>query len=200
MSASRDAFLHRKTTETDIQLRLCLDGDGLATVNTGIPFLDHMLTLFAQHGLFDLEVTAAGDNQVDYHHTVEDLGLVLGAVLSDALQNREGIERYGFFILPMDEVLVRTAIDLGGRPFLDYRVEAPEMRIRDFNLSLLREFFQAFAYRSGANLHIRLEAGSEPHHIAEGIFKSFARALCGAVRRDPRRKGKVPSTKGTLTR
>jgi imidazoleglycerol-phosphate dehydratase len=198
MADPRVADISRKTNETDIKLRLYLDGVGQSKINTGIPFFDHMLDLFARHGLFDLEVEAVGDLSVDYHHTVEDVGLVLGQAVAQAIGSKAGLQRYGFFILPMDEVLVRVAMDLSGRPLLDYRAPVGAERIRDFNLSLLREFFQAFANEAGANLHIKLEAGTEPHHVAEGIFKCFARALDMATVIDSRRGQQVPSTKGTL--
>ena len=198
MADPRIADKNRDTSETDIYLKLYLDGVGKGDIDTGIPFFDHMLELFARHGLFDLEVKAKGDISVDYHHTVEDVGLVLGSVLRDAVGSKAGINRYGFYLLPMDEALVQIAIDLSGRPLLDYRAPVGNERIRDFNLSLLREFFQAFTNEAQCNLHIRLEAGSEPHHIAEAIFKGFARALDMATAIDPRRGKEVPSTKGTL--
>lgn len=198
MADPRIAEKHRKTSETDIYLKLYLDGVGTSSIETGIPFFDHMLELFSRHGLFDLEVKAKGDLKVDYHHTVEDVGLVLGAVLREAVGSKAGLNRYGFFLLPMDETLVQVAMDLSGRPLLDYRAPVGNERIRDFNLSLLREFFQAFTNEAQCNLHIRLEAGSEPHHIAEAIFKGFARALDMATAIDPRRGQAVPSTKGTL--
>ncbi len=194
----RIATVERKTTETNISLTLNLDGQGESKLATGIPFFDHMLELFARHGLFDIEVRADGDLQVDYHHTVEDMGMVLGQVVKEALGDKLGIRRYGFFILPMDETLARVALDLGGRPVLVYKVEAPEPFVRDFNIGLLREFFQAFANAAGANVHISLEYGDEPHHIAEAIFKAFSRALDIASGIDPRQKGRLPSTKGRL--
>ena len=194
----RIATVERKTTETSISLTINLDGRGASKLATGIPFFDHMLELFARHGLFDIEIKADGDLQVDYHHTVEDMGMVLGQVVKEALGDKFGIRRYGFFILPMDETLARVALDLGGRPVLVYQVEAPEPFVRDFNISLLREFFQAFANAAGANVHISLEYGDEPHHIAEAIFKAFARALDIATSIDPRQEGSLPSTKGRL--
>ncbi|MGF1450136.1 MAG: imidazoleglycerol-phosphate dehydratase HisB [Opitutales bacterium] len=195
----RVARLERNTAETRIELELSIDGTGSAQVDTGIPFLDHMMTLFARHGLFDLKVTARGDLDVDYHHTVEDVGIVLGQALKDALGDKKGIARYGFFILPMDECLARVALDLSGRTVFVYEVpNPPNAMIRDFNLGLVREFWQGFANTVGANLHQKLEYGSEPHHIAEALFKCTARALDAATRIDPRQSGSLPSTKGLL--
>lgn len=198
MAQTRIASIARKTAETDIQLKLNLDGSGRYSNSTGIPFFDHMLDLFARHGLFDLEVLATGDLAVDYHHTVEDVGIVLGEAVKVALGDKKGIFRYGFFILPMDECLSRVALDLSGRPLMVYEVEAREYFVRDFNIQLVREFFQAFANSVGANLHVRLEYGDEPHHIAECIFKCFARALDAATSVDPRQVDSLPSTKGLL--
>ncbi|MDP0499073.1 MAG: imidazoleglycerol-phosphate dehydratase HisB [Verrucomicrobiota bacterium JB022] len=197
MAAQRVAEIQRDTTETQIRLRLNLDGTGDKQIATGIPFLDHMLELFARHGMFDLSVKAAGDLAVDYHHTVEDVGIVLGEALKKALGDKKGIRRYGFFILPMDECLSRVALDLSNRPYLVYDVAA-RGNIRDFNLLLVREFFQGFANAAGANVHIKLEYGEEPHHVAECIFKCFARALDAATEIDPRQKDSLPSTKGLL--
>jgi len=195
----RTAHIERDTTETKIALTLNLDGKGDSAIETGIPFFDHMLDLFTRHGLFDLSLRADGDLAVDYHHTVEDVGIVLGEAVKAALGKKLGIRRYGFFLLPMDECLARVAIDLSNRPLMVYKVEASEVFVRDFNIQLLREFFQAFANSVGANLHINLEYGDEPHHIAESIFKAFARALDMAVSIDPRQANSVPSTKGLLT-
>ncbi len=197
MADTRTARLKRDTHETKIELTLSLDGTGQSAIDTGIPFLDHMLTLFARHGLFDLEVRAKGDLSVDYHHTVEDVGLVLGMALKQAVGDKRGMRRYGFFLLPMDETLARVALDLSNRPAFVYQVAA-DGSIRDFHLSLVREFFQAFANEAGANLHIAIEYGDEPHHVAEAIFKGFARALDMATQIDPRACGALPSTKGTL--
>lgn len=194
----RLARITRTTRETDITLSLKLDGTGQSEVATGIPFLDHMLDLFARHGLFDLEVTARGDTAVDYHHTVEDVGLVLGAAVRQAVGQKRGLCRYGFFLLPMDETLARVALDLSNRPILVYRVEAQATRIRDFDLHLVREFFRAFAAEAGANLHVQIDYGDDPHHMAEALFKAFARALDAATRIDPRLEGRVPSTKENL--
>ncbi len=199
MANARIATKERKTHETQIALELSLDGTGQSSINTGIPFFDHMLELFARHGLFDLTVKAAGDLQVDYHHTVEDVGIVLGEAFKEALGEKRGIRRYGFFLLPMDECLAQVALDLSNRPFLVYQVEAETVFVRDFNIHLFREFFQAFANSVGANLHLRLVYGNEPHHIAEGLFKGWAHAMRMACERDLRRGDELPSTKGKLT-
>jgi imidazoleglycerol-phosphate dehydratase len=179
-------------------LSIDLDGSGEGKIDTGVPFFDHMLTLFAKHGLFDLAVKAKGDVAVDYHHTVEDVGLVLGGAIRQALGEKLGIRRYGFFYLPMDESLVRVVVDLGGRPHLVYSADAPTMFVRDFNLVLVKEFCRAFSNALGANLHVALIYGEDPHHVAEAIFKGLARALDLATSVDPRTEGKLPSTKGTL--
>ena len=198
MEEPRTVQVNRKTAETDISLRLTLDGKGRCEAATGIPFLDHMFSLFARHGLFDVELKAHGDVEVDYHHTVEDIGIVLGQAVKKALGDKLGICRYGFFLMPMDETLARVALDLGGRPALVYRVESRERLVRDFNIGLVREFFQAFANTAKANVHIELLYGDEPHHIAEAIFKGFARALDKASSIEPRQADQLPSTKGTL--
>ncbi len=199
MAEPRIASAERHTSETRITLSLNLDGTGQSSIETGIPFFDHMLELFARHGLFDLTVRAEGDLAVDYHHTVEDVGIVLGEVLKEALGEKRGIRRYGFFVLPMDECLAQVVLDLSNRPLMVYRVEAAESFVRDFNIHLFREFFQAFANSVGANLHLRLIYGDEPHHIAEAIFKAWAQALRMACERDPRRGDALPTTKGKLT-
>ncbi len=199
MAGKRVATVERKTQETEITLTLEVDGTGRGSIETGIPFFDHMLTLFARHGLFDLDLAAKGDVEVDYHHTVEDVGLVLGEAFKRALGDKKGIRRYGFFILPMDECLARVAIDLSNRPHLAYRVPVAPGYVRDFNVALVREFFQAFTNALGANLHASLEYGDEPHHIAEALFKALARALDAACGHEPRSQGEVPSTKGVLT-
>jgi imidazoleglycerol-phosphate dehydratase len=198
MAQNRIATIKRKTAETDISLTLALDGQGTAKISTGVPFLDHMLTLFAKHGLFDLEVVAKGDVEVDYHHTVEDVGLVLGEACKQALGDKLGIRRYGFFILPMDESLARVVIDIGGRPHLEYAAEPPTMFVRDFNIVLVKEFCRAFSNALGANLHVKLEYGEEPHHVAEAIFKALARALDVATQIDSRAATLLPSTKGKI--
>lgn len=198
MAQNRIATIKRKTAETDITLTLTIDGQGVANISTGVPFFDHMLTLFAKHGLFDLHVDAKGDVAVDYHHTVEDVGLVLGEAFKQALGDKLGIRRYGFFILPMDESLARVVVDIGGRPHLVYSADAPTMFVRDFNIVLVKEFCRAFSNALGANLHVKLEYGEEPHHVAEAIFKSLARALDVATQIDPRAHGQLPSTKGKI--
>jgi len=197
-STERVATVTRKTAETDIALTLGIDGRGASKIDTGVPFFDHMLTLFAKHGLFDLEITAKGDTDVDYHHTVEDVGLVLGQAFKEALGEKLGIKRYGFFILPMDESLARIVVDIGGRPHLVYEAEPPTMFVRDFNIVLVKEFCRAFSNALGANLHVQLVYGEEPHHVAEAIFKCLARALDVATQIDPRAADLLPSTKGKL--
>lgn len=198
MAEARTAQLTRNTKETRIQAELNIDGTGESSIETGIPFFDHMLTLFARHGLFDLKLKAEGDIEVDYHHTVEDTGIVLGQLVKEALGEKRGIRRYGFFLLPMDESLARVAIDLSNRQAFVYKVAASDVMVRDFNIGLVKEFFQAFANEACCNLHINLEYGDEPHHIAESIFKSFARALDSATEIDPRTGDRIPTTKGML--
>ncbi len=199
MAEDRIANVSRETKETHVSIELALDGKGEGKINTGAPFFDHMLELFARHGFFDLTVEASGDVEVDYHHLVEDVGLALGKALRDALGDRGGIARYGFFVLPMDETLVTVALDLSNRPALVYDAEIPVSFVRDFNVNLFKEFFQAFANEAGANLHVRLEHGEEPHHVVEAVFKAFAKALDAATLLEPRLGGAVPSTKGTLS-
>ena len=194
----RVATVLRKTAETDIALSLAIDGRGRSEIATGVPFFDHMLTLFAKHGLFDLTVKAKGDVEVDYHHTVEDVGLVLGQAFKEALGDKVGIKRYGFFILPMDESLARIVVDVGGRPHLVYEANAPTMFVRDFNIILVKEFCRAFSNALGANLHVQLVYGEEPHHVAEAIFKCLARALDMATQIEPRAADLLPSTKGKI--
>jgi imidazoleglycerol-phosphate dehydratase len=198
MAQNRIATIKRKTAETDITLTLAIDGQGASNISTGVPFFDHMLTLFAKHGLFDLDVAAKGDVDVDYHHTVEDVGLVLGEAFKQALGDKLGIRRYGFFLLPMDESLARVVVDIGGRPHLVYEAEAPTMFVRDFNIVLVKEFCRAFSNALGANLHVKLEYGEEPHHVAEAIFKGLARALDVATQIDSRAATLLPSTKGKI--
>ena len=198
MAKTRTAKLTRNTKETRILAELNIDGSGESSIDTGIPFFDHMLTLFARHGLFDLTVKAEGDIDVDYHHTVEDTGIVLGQLVKDALAEKRGLRRYGFFLLPMDECLARVAIDLSNRQAFVYKVESGDPMVRDFNIGLVKEFFQAFANEACCNLHINLEYGEEPHHVAESIFKSFARALDSATQIDPRLGDSIPTTKGML--
>ena len=197
MSAIRTAEVSRKTAETDICCAITLDGSGKAEVNTGIPFLDHMLILFARHGLFDLKVSAKGDLEVDCHHTMEDLGLVLGEVFAKAAGDKAGIRRYGSFLLPMDETLVMIALDLSGRPGLYYDVTPPAQQLNGIDTRLFHEFFQAFCVKCGLNMHIRMIASCETHHLFEAIFKGVAKALDQATSYDERIQG-VLSTKGTL--
>lgn len=197
-AASRTATISRATAETDITLTLAVDGRGKAKIDTGVPFFDHMLTLFAKHGLFDLEVSAKGDVAVDYHHTVEDVGLVLGQAFKEALGSKVGIKRYGFFLLPMDESLARVVVDVGGRPHLVYEANPPTMFVRDFNIVLVKEFCRAFSNALGANLHVQLVYGEEPHHVAEAIFKGLARAMDAATQIEPRAADLLPSTKGKI--
>jgi imidazoleglycerol-phosphate dehydratase len=194
----RSATVERKTAETDIALTLAIDGRGAANIDTGVSFFDHMLTLFAKHGLFDLTVKAKGDTDVDYHHTVEDVGLVLGQAFKEALGDKVGIRRYGFFLLPMDEALARVVVDVGGRPHLVYAAEAPTMFVRDFNIALVKEFCRAFSNTLGCNLHVQLIYGEEPHHVAEAIFKGLGRALDAATQIEPRAADLLPSTKGRI--
>ena len=198
MAKARIANLSRKTAETDIVLKLGIDGTGVSKIDTGVPFFDHMLTLFAKHGLFDLEIKAVGDVEVDYNHTVEDVGLVLGDAFKQALGDILGIRRYGFFFLPMDEALARVVVDLSGRACLVFDAVPPTMFVRDFNLILVKEFSRAFSNALGCNLHVKLEYGEEPHHVAEAIFKALARAMDEATRIDERAAGSLPSTKGSL--
>ena len=193
----RESTLARKTRETDIEITLKLDGTGKSSIATGIGFMDHMLELFARHGKFDLTVKAKGDLDVDAHHTMEDMGLVLGEVFAKALGDKAGIRRYGSFLLPMDESLVLIALDLSGRPMLVYDLVPPVEKVGTLDTALFHEFFQAFCVKAGVNLHIKLLAGGEIHHIFEAVFKGLARALEQAVSKDPREKG-VPSTKGIL--
>lgn len=193
----RTATINRKTAETEIQLTLNLDGSGNAQIATGIGFFDHMLTLFAKHALVDLGVSATGDLAVDFHHTVEDVGICLGKALSEALGDKQGIVRYGSKTLPMEETLVTSALDLSGRIWLVYRVAFPTERIGQFDTELVETFWQAVAANSLMNLHLVLHYGTNGHHIAEALFKATARALREAVSIDPRQSG-VPSSKGVL--
>ena len=196
----REVEITRDTKETKISFKLNIDGSGQADISTGIAFLDHMLQLFARHGFFDLSIEAKGDIEVDYHHLVEDMGISMGQAVKEALSDKAGIRRYGFFVLPMDETLATVALDISNRGYLVYDVDCPNPQVRDFNIHLFKEFFQAFANEVACNLHIRLEYGDEPHHVAEAIFKGFAKALDLATQAEPRLAGKVPSTKGTLSK
>lgn len=193
----RTARIERKTRETAIVASLVIDGTGAASIDTGIPFLDHMLELLTRHSLCNLALQATGDLHVDYHHSVEDIGLVLGTALDQALQKRSGINRYGWCMLPMDDALCHAAIDLGGRPYLVYDIANKARKIRDFDLGLIEEFFRAFVTQARINLHIHQLYGKEPHHAYESVFKAVARALRQACAPDPREKG-VPSSKGKI--
>lgn len=193
----RRAVLARKTRETDIQVELSLDGTGQYEVSTGIAFFDHMLESFAKHAAFDLRLAAKGDLAVDFHHTVEDVGIALGQALREALGDARGIRRYGFFVLPMAESRVDVAIDLSNRPYLVYKVDLANDRIREFDVSLVEDFLYAFSQNAGADLHVELRYGKSPHHVVEAVFKGLARALRAAVELDPRITD-VPSVKGTL--
>lgn len=194
---NRIAEVVRTTRETDIRVRLNLDGSGVSRIDTGIPFLNHMLELFARHGFFDLDIVAKGDLEVDFHHTIEDLGLVLGEAIARAAGDKAGIRRYGNFLLPMDETLVLIALDLSGRPCLVYDVRPPAPAVNNVDARLFHEFFQALAVKSGMNLHIKQLSGEEVHHVFEAIFKGFGKALDQACSFDPRIEG-VLSTKGSL--
>jgi imidazoleglycerol-phosphate dehydratase len=190
--------IERKTAETDIYLALSLDGMGRSVVDTGCGFLDHMLTLFAKHGRFDLTVKCVGDVQVDYHHTAEDIGICLGDAFAACLGEMRGITRYGNMILPMDEALILSAVDISGRGKLVYELPIPTEKVGDFDTELVKEFFEAFVRRANITLHIRELAGENSHHIIEGAFKSVARSLRAAVKLDPDAMGEIPSTKGIL--
>ena len=194
----RKANLKRKTAETDISLSLNLDGKGNAQIESGIGFLDHMLTLFAKHGRFDLNLSCKGDTYVDGHHTVEDIGIVLGKAFAEALGEKKGITRYGSCILPMDEALILSAVDLSGRGYLGYELKIPTEKVGDFDTELVAEFWLAFVRNANLTLHIRMPAGSNSHHIIEGAFKSVARSLREAVAIDPTAADEIPSTKGVL--
>jgi imidazoleglycerol-phosphate dehydratase len=196
--SSRSVALSRTTTETDIRLALDLDGTGRAAVATGIGFLDHMLTAFARHGLFDLDVTATGDLHIDCHHTTEDVGIVLGQAFARAIGDKRGIRRFGHALLPMDETLAEAAIDISGRPFLAWTVSFEQPKIGTFDTELFEEFFRAFAFNAGITLHVTRRAGHNAHHVAEACFKAMARALRMAAELDPRAAGAIPSTKGAL--
>ena len=194
----RSSEIIRKTKETDITLLLNLDGSGKSEINTGCGFLDHMLTLFASHGRFDLDVKCVGDLQVDAHHTAEDLGICLGQAFLDALGDKKGIERYGYMILPMDEALILASTDLSGRAYLGYGLDIPSGKVGDFDTELVEEFWLAFVREAKCALHIKQFDGKNSHHIIEGTFKSVARALKAAVAIDEKRADEIPSTKGVL--
>jgi len=194
----RIAKVRRITRETDIAMEIGLDGKGEYKIDTGIPFLDHMLDLVSKHSLIDLKIRARGDLKVDYHHTVEDIGLALGEALDKALGKRAGITRYGWSLVPMDEALSQVVVDLGGRPYLAMRMATKKKKIRDFDLGLLEEFFRGFTVQGRLNLHICQMYGDEPHHAYESVFKALGKALRVACSIDPRQKGALPSTKGKI--
>jgi imidazoleglycerol-phosphate dehydratase len=193
----RTASFKRTTRETSVAVEINLDGTGIYKINTGMPFFDHMLELLSRHSRVDMKIKATGDLAVDFHHTVEDIGLTLGMALDKALGNRAGITRYGCGLVPMDEAIARAAIDLGGRPYLVVKMATRRRKIRDFDLDLIKEFFQAFAVQGRMNLHIQQEYGEEPHHAYEAAFKAVAQALRTSCSMDSRARG-VPSTKGSL--
>lgn len=193
----RCASIERNTTETQIRIEFGLDGVGRGHIQTTIPFLDHMLQLLSKHGFFDLTVQAKGDTEIDDHHTVEDIGIVLGEALKQALGTKEGIRRFGWASVPLDETLAQVTLDLSGRPYLVYHVELSERRIKSFDLALFEDFFQAFVTHGGLNLHVNVQYGRNPHHIMEAIFKALAKALDQATSIDERISG-VLSTKGML--
>lgn len=194
----RTAEIKRKTAETDISLYVNLDGDGKSQINSGVGFLDHMLTLFAKHSGFDLNVVCTGDTCVDDHHSVEDVGIALGQALKNALGTKVGIRRYGDAIIPMDEALIIAAIDISGRSFSGYALEIPSEKVGDFDTELIEEFFAAFTRESGICLHLRQLSGKNSHHIIEGAFKAAAKALRTATELDPRFSDSLPSTKGAI--
>lgn len=194
----RTATITRTTSETDITLSLDLDGSGQADIATGIGFLDHMLTAFARHGLFDLTVKARGDLHIDFHHTTEDVGIVLGSAFAQAIGDKRGIRRFGHIVLPMDEALVEAAVDISGRPFLAWDVVFERPKIGDMDTELFEEFFRALAFNALVTLHVTRRAGRNAHHVAEAAFKAVARALRHAAESDPRAGHAIPSTKGSL--
>ena len=194
----REAQINRRTAETDISLKLELDGTGASKIDTGCGFMDHMLTLFARHGRFDLTVKCVGDTHVDDHHSVEDIGICLGQAFAQALGDMGGIQRYGSTLLPMDEALLLTAVDISGRAHLSYEVAIPTQKIGTFDTELVKEFWLAFVRRANVTLHIRQFAGENSHHILEGMFKSAARTFRAACAIDPALNGEIPSTKGIL--
>ena len=194
---NRCAKIERSTAETSIKVTLNLDGTGTSKIKTGIGFFDHMLTLFAKHALVDLDIDAKGDLHVDAHHTVEDVGICLGKVISEALGDKKGIRRYGFFILPMEEALANVALDFSGRSWMVWNVQVPTETVGDFDTGLFREFFRAVSASAGLNIHVTLVSGEDSHHCLEAIIKAFARAFRTAVEIDPRENG-IPSSKGIL--
>lgn len=194
----RNSEINRKTNETDIKLSLNIDGKGESDINSGCGFLDHMLTLLARHARFDIKLSCIGDTNVDYHHTVEDIGIAIGTALKNALGDMRGITRYGSFILPMDESLVLTSLDISGRSYLSYDLNIPAQKVGDFDTELVEEFFAAFVRNSNITLHIKQLSGTNSHHIIEASFKSIAQSLKIAVKIDENFKDEIPSTKGVL--
>lgn len=194
----RNSEINRKTNETDIKLSLNIDGKGESDINSGCGFLDHMLTLLARHARFDIKLSCIGDTNVDYHHTVEDIGIAIGTALKNALGDMRGITRYGSFILPMDESLVLTSLDISGRSYLSYDLNIPAQKVGDFDTELVEEFFAAFVRNSNITLHIKQLSGTNSHHIIEAVFKSIAQSLKIAVKIDENFKDEIPSTKGVL--
>ena len=198
MTSIRQGEIHRITGETDVMVRLAIDGSGRCQISTGVAFLDHMLHQISSHGLIDLEINAKGDTYIDDHHTNEDVGIAFGQALSKALGNRSGINRFGHFVAPLDEALVQVVLDCSGRPHLNYEVNIPTQKIGTYDTELVKEFFGAVVNNSGLTLHIRQLNGSNSHHIVEASFKAFSRALRMATEFDPRRSTGVPSSKGVL--
>ncbi len=194
----RKATINRKTAETDISLFLCLDEASVCRIDTGCGFFDHMLTLFSKHGKFGLDVICKGDTNVDYHHSVEDIGICLGKAFSEALGNMAGINRYAHTFLPMDEALILSAVDVSGRSYLSYDLDIPMAKVGDFDTELVKEFFEAFVRHAGITLHLKQISGENSHHIIEGAFKSFARSMRQAVAIDAANSSEIPSTKGSL--
>ncbi len=197
MSNTRTAEQKRDTAETKVEIKINIDGTGQSKINTGVAFFDHMLTLFSKHSLCDLEIFADGDIEVDYHHTVEDVGIVLGKCIKEALGNKKGLYRYGWSLLPMDETLSRIAVDFGGRPYLSFKAPEKIESIREFSFGLVEEFLRAFSNNAEANIHVEVISGRDAHHIAESIFKGLAKACDTEFKIDPRVEG-IPSTKETL--
>lgn len=198
-ATTRTSTITRSTSETDIQLSLNVDGTGQSSIDTGVPFFDHMLTLFSKHGRFDLEVKVKGDIEIDFHHTVEDTGIVLGQAFREALGEKRGLFRYGSGLFPMDETLVQVALDMSGRPFLEYRGPEHVPHIGDkFNFTLVEEFLRAFSFNALCNLHVEIRYGRDPHHMAEAIFKGLSRSLDDATQIDDRISDVIPSTKDVL--
>lgn len=194
----RMSEIKRKTAETDISLKLDLDGSGKSEIDTGCGFMDHMLTLFARHGRFDLAVTCKGDVKVDYHHSVEDLGIVLGSAFAESLGDMRGIERYADIVLPMDETLMLCAVDISGRDYLGFDVSIPAAKVGDFDTELVKEFFLGFVRKAAVTLHFKELAGENTHHIIEAMFKAFGRTMAKAVKINEEYEGEIPSTKGVL--